>query len=278
MFVGALTYSAPAFADGDPPPIVVTPGGGYGGGQVGITVTAPGADGSTTGENNAPTNPCDSAPSSQACTVFYEANICSAVDDQLVGIVPDLNAALAAAGCPLRAVEAEVSTTTLAQQAYGLLGLPAPVPARYPSGTLDDGRAYTIVNTLMWFWTAPAAWTPLSKTTCAGALCATATAKPVALSLDPGNGDGPVSCASPGSAWVQAPGASWVPTAQPEGCDYRYLSSSYGAPGGQLTATYSITWDVTWTGTDGTAGVLNPLVTATASRLAVAELQSVVSQ
>jgi hypothetical protein len=282
LIVGAVAYSVPAYADGDPPPIVVTPGGGYGGGQVGITVTAPGGVGVTitpAGASAGPTNPCDLAPSSTECQTWYEANICTATVDQLAGIVPDVNAALAAAGCPLRAqVNAAVSAATLAQQAYGQLRLPAPLPSQYPSGTLRDGRAYTIVNTFMWFWTAPAAWASLTKTVCAGALCATATAKPAALSFDPGNGDGAVSCAGPGTPWAQPAGTSWVPTQQPQGCDYRYLKSSYGDANGEVTATYSITWDVTWAGTDRTAGTLNPLVTATDSRFAVAELQAVMSQ
>ncbi|HYS36974.1 MAG TPA: hypothetical protein VEO01_15245, partial [Pseudonocardiaceae bacterium] len=166
----------------------------------------------------------------------------------------------------------------LAQWAYGLLRLPDPVPSRYPTGSLKDGRPYTIVQTHMWFWSDPSVWKPLSKTVCAGALCATATASPSSLSFDPGDGNQPVSCAGPGTAWVRPAGGSWVPTPQPQGCDYQYTTSTYGYPNGELTAAYTITWGVTWTGTNGTSGTLNPLATTVNSTFAVAELQSVVSQ
>ena len=73
-------------------------------------------------------------------------------------------------------------------------------------------------------------------------------------------------------------GGSWIPTPQPQGCDYQYTKSTYGYPNGELTATYTITWGVTWTGTNGTSGTLNPLATTANSIFAVAELQSVVSR
>jgi hypothetical protein len=130
----------------------------------------------------------------------------------------------------------------------------------------------------MWFSTSATSWQPQSKTVCVGALCATATAQPTSLSLDPGNGDRAVSCPGPGTAFVRQSGGSWVPGRQPQGCDYMYRNSTYGSPNGELTATYTITWTVTWTGTNGTAGTLNPLTTATGSTFAVAELQSVVTR
>jgi len=190
-----------------------------------------------------------------------------------------LDAALSGNGCPpWNGGAAAPTAVELAQSAYGLLSLPDPVPSQYPTGSLKDGRPYTIVQTHMWFWSDPSVWKPLSKTVCAGALCATATASPSSLSFDPGNGDQPVSCAGPGTAWVRPAGGSWVPTPQPQGCDYQYTTSTYGYPNGELTAAYTITWGVTWTGTNGTSGTLNPLATTVNSTFAVAELQSVVSR
>jgi len=126
-------------------------------------------------------------------------------------------------GCaPGQTTARQPTALELAQLAYGLLRLPSPVPSRYPSGTLADGRPYTVVNTYMWFWTDPSVWQPLSKRVCAGALCATATARPSQLTLDPGNGDQAVSCPGPGTRWARPPGASWVPPKQPQGCDYQY--------------------------------------------------------
>src|SRR5262249_2805594 len=160
----------------------------------------------------------------------------------------------------------------------GRLRLPAPVPARYPTGTLRDGTPYTIVQTYMWFWSSPATWKPLSKRVCAGVLCATATAVPTSLAFDPGNGEQGVSCAGPGTAWVRPPGRSWIPDPQPRGCDYRYTTSTFGDPNNELTATYTISWQETWTGNNRTAGRLDPRARTGVSTLGVAERQWVVTR
>jgi hypothetical protein len=164
----------------------------------------------------------------------------------------------------------------LARTAYGELHPAAPAPVRYPSGTLKDGRAYTVVQTHMWFSTSPGSWSVRSKKVCAGALCATAVATPTRLIFDPGNGDGSVLCAGPGSTFHRQAGGSWVPGRQPQGCDFQYRKSSYGMPNGEVTSTYTIGWTVTWSATNGQGGTFNDLQTNTTSRFAVAEVQSVV--
>jgi hypothetical protein len=300
LFLGGITAGATgAFADD--PPIVVTPGGGGGGGTVGIGVHKSGGGGDQDRSAGAKgggdsTNPCVADEVSSACQTYLAGQKCSAIAGDwagasradgpigvLTGLGPaqlaELDASLAANGCPPWTRSAAPPTTAdLAQAAYGELLLPRPMPSRYPKGTLKDGRPYTIVNTHMWFWTDPSAWKPLSKRVCAGALCATATAKPTSLTFEPGNGDHAVTCPGSGTAWVSPTDESWAPGRQPEGCDYQYTRSTYGFPNGELTATYTITWTVTWTGTNGTSGTLNPLTTTANSRFAVAELQSVVTQ
>ncbi len=292
LLVGSL--QAPASADSPPkPPVWVTPGNS---GSVTIGVNDAGSDGGHDGSKHSrdgrQTHPCRTDPGSAACVAYEQANLCSTIaadwagGSKLVSLnnltppqLASLNAALAASGCPpYNGGPAPPTAAQLAQSAYGQLSLPDPVPSRYPTGSLKDGRPYTIVQTHMWFWSDPSVWKPLSKTVCAGALCATATARPSSLSFDPGNGDQPVSCAGPGTAWVRPAGGSWVPTPQPQGCDYQYTTSTYGYPNGELTAAYTITWGVRWTGTNGTSGTLNPLATTVNSTFAVAELQSVVSQ
>lgn len=166
----------------------------------------------------------------------------------------------------------------LARTAYGQLPLLNPVPSRYPTGTLKDGRSYTIVQAHMWFATAPSSWAVRSKTVCAGGLCATAVAKPTTLTFDPGNGDGSVSCPGPGTTFQRAAGGSWVPGRQPQGCDYQYTKSSFGMPNGEVTSTYTVGWTVTWTANNGQGGTFNDLQTSTISRFVVAELQSVVTR
>lgn len=179
---------------------------------------------------------------------------------------------------PGAAAPAPPAAVDLASTAYGELHPTAPAPSRYPTGTLSDGRPYTIVQTHMWFSTSPGSWAVSSKKVCAGALCATATAKPTTLSFDPGNGDSSVSCPGPGTVFHRPSGGSWVPGRQPQGCDYQYTKSSYGDPNGEVTSTYTIGWTVTWTATNGQGGTFNDLQTQTTSRFAVAELQSVVTR
>jgi len=279
-------------AAADPPPIVVAPGDGDSSG-VGIGVHDRAASRDVSQAKQGAANSCaypEGAPVTQGCEAVEQARYCSnlataeaQVDGfDLANMTPAqlaaLNTTLLGVGCPQWNTGAQPTAAQLAQSAYRLLSLPDPVPSRYPTGSLKDGRPYTIVQTHMWFWSDPSVWKPLSKTVCAGALCATATASPSSLSFDPGNGDQPVSCAGPGTAWVRPAGGSWVPAPQPQGCDYQYAASTYGYPNGELTAAYTITWGVKWTGTNGTSGTLNPLATTVNSAFAVAELQSVVSQ
>jgi hypothetical protein len=275
----ALSFAAmgrpPAVRADPPPPIVVVPGDNRGN-DIGISVTQPGHPGHRGVTTKTALGGCDAVCKANArshslfCSQLAQGPIPAATWAAYLKTVR-CAAGNQAAGRPPTAAE-------LATAAYGQLRLPAPVPARYPSGTLRDGRPYTIVQTHMWFWSAPSVWKPLSKTVCAGALCATATARPSSLSFDPGNGDQPVSCDGPGTSWVRPAGGSWVPVRQPQGCDYQYTRSTYGYPAGELTATYTITWGVTWTGTNGRSGTLNPLATRVNSTFAVAELQSVVSR
>lgn len=155
--------------------------------------------------------------------------------------------------------------------------MPTPVPSRYPSGTLkESGHPYTIVNANTWFWTDPGTWQPVSKTVTAGAVWGKATASPVSLSFTPGDGSRTVSCPGPGSPW-KANERTWLAPVNPQGCSYRYSKSSLGVGGDdQVTATYTITWNVTWTGSDGSSGAFNNMQTSTPSRFAVAEVQTVV--
>ena len=291
--------SASAAPPPNDPPIHVTPVGsgglpiigigvhgspwGGGGGGNGAPVGYGGSGGGGAGNGDICGDPthqaiCPAFIQQQKCGIIWETFGYSGVTDPTAQ-----NPILAANSCPTvgaggAAGPPPPTAAQLAQMAYGELQLAPPVPGRYPSGTLRDGRPYTIVKTNMWFSTSAEMWRSQSKTVCAGPLCATATATPASLSFDPGNGDSSVSCPGPGTTFVRSTDGSWIPGRQPQGCDYMYLTSTFGDPNGELTATYSIRWDVAWTGTNGTAGTLNPMTTATAATFAVAELQSVVTQ
>jgi hypothetical protein len=163
----------------------------------------------------------------------------------------------------------------LARRALASLTLPHPTTGRYPAGRLRDGRSYTVVRAYTWYWTAPGTYRPLTARAAAGAVWAQVTVTPVALTFTPGDGSAAVSCAGPGSQWRPGDGA-WA--ASPSGCDFQYRHSSIHQPGQMVTATYGINWQVTWVGAAGTGGTLPGLTTATASRFAVAEAETVVIQ
>jgi hypothetical protein len=158
--------------------------------------------------------------------------------------------------------------------AAAALQLPSPTAHRSPEDHLPDGRPSTYVKLQTWFFVPAAQWKPLSLTARAGGVTATATATPTLLAFDPGDGAAPVSCVGPGRAWVFGQDRNF--DVAPGGCSYAYQRSSYGYPGGMVTARYSITWAIRWTGTGGAAGVLPDVVTTSTAAFAVAEAQAVV--
>ena len=166
------------------------------------------------------------------------------------------------------------SPVQLAQQAFATLTLPKPVPPSSPSGArLPDGRPYTVVQVPTWFWTTPASYQAKTARAAVGPVWAQVTVTPVALTFDPGDTGSTVSCAGPGKVWTPQAG-QWAHS--PDGCDYAYPQSTYGYPGGLLTATYGIVWRASWTGSGGTGGNFPDVTTTAASRFAVAEAQAVI--
>ncbi len=167
-----------------------------------------------------------------------------------------------------------VTTVQLAQQAFATLTLPRPVPPSSPSGMrLVDGRPYTVVRVPTWYWTTAASYRPKIARAAVGPVFAQVTVTPVALTFAPGDAGGMVTCSGPGKVWTAQSG-QWAHA--PGGCDYSYPQSTYGYPGGQLTATYGIIWSAAWTGSGGTGGSFPNVTTTATSRFAVAEAQAVI--
>ena len=162
----------------------------------------------------------------------------------------------------------------LAQQAFDSLTLPKPSAGRYPAGKLQDGQPYTVVHAYTWYYTDPTDFTKLSARAAAGPVWAQVTVTPAALTFKPGDGNATVSCAGPGTAWDSSYGV-WA--ASPSGCDYQYPHSSIHDSKQQVTATYGITWHVTWTGSGNTNGTLPDQTTTSNASFAVAEVESVVT-
>jgi len=169
-----------------------------------------------------------------------------------------------------------VTPVQLAQRALATLTLPKPVPPSSPSGaTLQDGRPYTVVRVPTWYWTTPASYRAKTARASAGPVWAQATVTPVALTFAPGDAGRTTSCSGPGKVWTPQAG-QWARA--PGGCDYSYSQSTFGYPGGQLTATYGIVWRATWVGSGGTGGSFPDVTTTATSRFAVAEAQAVIVQ
>jgi hypothetical protein len=166
-----------------------------------------------------------------------------------------------------------IDPAQLARQALKTMNIPVPVTGRYPNGRLADGRPYTVVKAYTWYWTSPASFRTLTARASLGPVWAEVTVTPTALTFTPGDGSSAVSCAGPGSAWSAAYGP-WAPS--PTGCDYRYPHSSLHYRHGEVTATYGITWRVTWTSSTGAGGTMPGMTTIATATFAVAELQSIV--
>lgn len=165
-----------------------------------------------------------------------------------------------------------ITPAMLLPNALAELKPPAPTPGQRP-WRLQDGRPFTLVKAPTWYWTDSAMWLPMTGRAEAGGVWAEATATPTQLRFLPGDGSAPVSCVGPGSVWATSAGPY---SSSPSGCDYSYPHSTYGMPGGVLTATWQIVWTVTWLGSDGSGGTLDSLTTESQATFAVAEAQSVV--
>ena len=283
LLVVAFGISAPsAFACtvGDPDCVTVgvgtnpTPGGG--------SSTPPGGGGTTT-------DPCTVDPNSAACKGELAARTCSALAaDWATGggagqgrdlnaltpaLLADLNADLAASGCPPWGGGTTIDPATLAQQAAASFQLPHPSGHRSPSESqLYQGYPLTWVNLWTFFWTDPATWKTLSATATAGAVWATVKATPVSLTFDPGDGSDQVSCDGPGRPWEDSDGNN-APDQGACGFQYRKVSGpGYDHP---FTSTQTITWQLTWTGSGNTSGTLTERTTATSGQLKVLQIQAV---
>jgi hypothetical protein len=128
------------------------------------------------------------------------------------------------------------------QTAESELNLPAPTVSTAPSG----GKA--IVRLESWLWIDPADWTPITKSATADGITATATATPVAVVWDMGDGN-QVICNGPGVAYnTNIPDAD-----ESTNCGYTYQETSANGPDQQFTITTAIEYDVTWTSV-GVAG------------------------
>ncbi len=163
----------------------------------------------------------------------------------------------------------------LAQQAYAQLiaTLTKPTVGRSPDPNHGDpakgGEPYTVVNLWTRYFTDPATFTTVAKTVALRGVSVTVTATPVALNFDPGDGNPPVSCPGPGRAWQTSDGFD-PPTAGECGYQYKAVQAT------PITATESITWNISWVDPAGQRHAFPTYATTNASQLIVEQIQIVV--
>ena len=275
-----MVNSAPAYADdpGCPPGSVdcVGVGAGTGGGGGG---GADGGAGGGTGGSTKP-DPCAKYPGALYTVCRHHQGSgrfgCLGLYDQYYATMAlaAFNQFMTDNGCPsVAAGAAPPSPAELAQQAADSFNLPHPTGRRSPSDSdSHNGYPFTYVRLWTFYWSDPGSWRSLTATASAGGNWATVTAQPVLLTFDPGNGSAPVSCAGPGRPWVESDGDS----APGQGaCGYQYSKVTGPGYDHPVTSTQTITWQLTWVGSNNTAGTLTQRTTATDGQLNVLQIKIV---
>ena len=154
----------------------------------------------------------------------------------------------------------------LAQQAWDQLQIPTPVVRTSPPSGQD-----AVVNLPTWLWVDDNFWAPVSQSASAGGVTSTATATPVKIVWDMGDGTR-VTCNGPGTPYVS--GVS-DPRAPSPTCGYTYSRSSAGRPDERFRVTATVTWTAGFTVAGGAGGGALPNLTASsATELRVAEFQA----
>ncbi|MGI5197350.1 hypothetical protein ACQEVY_27595 [Streptomyces sp. CA-288835] len=170
-------------------------------------------------------------------------------------------------------VEDAIDAETLAMLAYKEIKVPDTEISLAPENI-------TKVNLPTWAWLDKAEFHEVSVTASLNVpgwnLAATTTAKPVSLKLEPGTGDATTFPAS-GECAINDDGSIGEPWAKGKSdetppCGITYLRSS-GENTYKLKAT--VTWEITWEGTNGEAGALPDGTFGSEQDITVQEIQSV---
>jgi hypothetical protein len=164
----------------------------------------------------------------------------------------------------------QVDPRVLALQARNSIALPAPVVEVNPS-------ASSVVGLATWLWVDPSLWHDYSVTASAGAVSATAVARPVGVSWSTGDGGSEV-CGGPGDAYVP-----WLPSLEQQTyCSHQFTRTSIGQPSpdgdpdhGQFVITATVEWAVSWSAVGAAGGgALPTLYTTGTTGLRVVQIES----
>lgn len=170
-------------------------------------------------------------------------------------------------------VENSIDAETLAALAYNEIRVPDTKVTLAPAGP-------TKVNLPTWAWLDKGDFREVSVTASLAVagwnISATTTAKPISLKLEPGTTDAVTSPAS-GECVFEADGSIGEPYAlgkagQTPPCGITYLRSSNG---GSYQMRATITWEITWTGTNGEGGRFDNGTFGTTQDVIVQEAQAV---
>ena len=153
----------------------------------------------------------------------------------------------------------------VAQEAVKAIHLPSPTLHMSPGADLQW------VNFPTFLWTDGAAWHSLSATASVPGISVSATAMPVRLKWEMGDGS-IVTCTGPGTPFTDATPA----TASSPDCGHVYRRASDSEPSGRFTVQATETWRVTWTG-GGQSGALPDMTATTSIAVRVAESQALVT-
>jgi hypothetical protein len=165
---------------------------------------------------------------------------------------------------------AQPSTAALALTAYRQLKPPTPTLALSPPPDKPE-----IVGMPLWLAVSPNIWNPIKTTAAAGSASVTATATPVAIDWNMGDGHSVV-CHGPGTPYPAAPTAR-TPLSSPT-CGYTYPIPSAAARGNSFPVTATVQWHVEWAGSGGLRGTFADLRSSTSTQVKVTEVQALVTE
>lgn len=168
---------------------------------------------------------------------------------------------------------ANVDPTDLARQALSQAQLPKPT---IPIST--EIPKITLVNYPIWMWVDAGIWKPVQATAAEGGLSVTVTAMPTQVVWDSGdsrasNAERYLTCDGPGE--VRPEGATPDQLESGSDCIYRYVHTSGKEKDLTFNLSATVRWHATWKATNGTAGDLGFVSTASAIPVKVGEWQAV---
>ena len=140
--------------------------------------------------------------------------------------------------------------------------LPPPSPQMSPATDVNH-----LVGLQTWVWLDPAGLAPVTVTVEIPGLATTATANPVGIRLNPGDGTNPIDCDGLGRPYTEGADPS-------QACTHTYQYISEHSATGTWDFTTTVVWEVTWTNSNGDAGTADPIDTETITPLQVVELQA----